>query len=64
MRVYLTQSGCRLNYAEMEGLARELQAAGHAVVDAAEAAQVIVYNSCAVTADAVRGAAQDNTPPA
>lgn len=56
MRIFLTQSGCRLNYAEMERLAGELRIAGHAVVDAPESAQVIVYNTCAVTADAARGA--------
>lgn len=55
MRIFLTQSGCRLNYAEMERLATDLRAAGHIVVDAPEVAQVIVFNTCAVTADAVRG---------
>jgi len=55
MRIYLTQTGCRLNYAEIERMAHDLRAAGHAIVDSPEAAQVIVFNSCAVTADAVRG---------
>lgn len=55
MRIYLDQVGCRLNYSEMETLAARLQAVGHQTVDQPEQAQIIVFNSCAVTADAVRG---------
>ncbi len=55
MRIYLDQIGCRLNYSEMETLAARLQAVGHQTVEQPEQAQVIVFNSCAVTADAVRG---------
>ena len=55
MRIYLDQIGCRLNYSEMETLAQRLQAVGHQTVQQAAQAQVIVFNSCAVTADAVRG---------
>jgi len=55
MRIYLDQIGCRLNYSEMETLAARLQAVGHQTVGEPEQAQVIVFNSCAVTADAVRG---------
>lgn len=55
MRIYLDQIGCRLNYSEMETLAGRLRAAGHQTVGAPEQAQVIVFNTCAVTADAVRG---------
>ena len=54
MRIYLDQIGCRLNYSEMEGLARRLTIAGHSVVDEPEQAQVVIFNSCAVTAGAVR----------
>jgi threonylcarbamoyladenosine tRNA methylthiotransferase MtaB len=54
MRIYLDQIGCRLNYSEMETLAARLRAAGHRIVAAPDEAQVIVFNSCAVTADAVR----------
>jgi threonylcarbamoyladenosine tRNA methylthiotransferase MtaB len=54
MRVYLDQIGCRLNYSEMETLAKRLQAAGHQIVAAPEAAQVVIFNSCAVTGGAVR----------
>ena len=55
MRIFLDQIGCRLNYGEMETLAGRLQAAGHQILKNADKAQVIVFNSCAVTADAVRG---------
>ena len=55
MRIFLDQIGCRLNYGEMETLAGRLQAAGHQILKDADKAQVIVFNSCAVTADAVRG---------
>ncbi len=55
MRIYLDQIGCRLNYSEMETLAGRLRTAGHQTVHAPEQAQVIVFNTCAVTADAVRG---------
>lgn len=55
MRIYLDQIGCRLNYSEMDTLAARLQSAGHQTVARPEDAQVLVFNSCAVTADAVRG---------
>jgi threonylcarbamoyladenosine tRNA methylthiotransferase MtaB len=55
MRIFLDQIGCRLNYGEMETLAGRLRAVGHQIIQAPEQAQVIVFNSCAVTADAVRG---------
>ena len=58
MYVYLDQIGCRLNYSEMETLARRLQAVGHEVVAAPEEAQVIVFNTCAVTGDAGRASRQ------
>jgi threonylcarbamoyladenosine tRNA methylthiotransferase MtaB len=54
MRVFLDQIGCRLNYSEMEALAGQLRAAGHQTVGAPEQAQVILFNSCAVTGGAER----------
>lgn len=53
MRIYLDQLGCRLNYSENNTLAARLTAAGHQIAPSAEAAQVIVLNTCAVTAQAV-----------
>ena len=38
----------------MEGLARRLAEAGHIIVDAPQQAQVVIFNSCAVTGGAVR----------
>ncbi len=58
MRVFLDQIGCRLNYSEMETLARRLHAVGHETVAAPEQAQVIVFNSCAVTGDASKASRQ------
>ncbi|MCB0217466.1 MAG: tRNA (N(6)-L-threonylcarbamoyladenosine(37)-C(2))-methylthiotransferase MtaB [Chloroflexi bacterium] len=56
MRYYLDSIGCRLNQAEMEALARRLLAAGHAIVDRPEAAERVLLNTCAVTAEAAREA--------
>jgi len=52
--VYLTQLGCRLNEAEVESWARSFRAAGHRVVASPERAQLVVVNTCAVTAEAAR----------
>ena len=58
MRIYLDQIGCRLNYSEMETLAQRLIAVGHQTVATPEQAQVIVFNTCAVTGDASRASRQ------
>ena len=60
MRVYVGQVGCRLNYSEMETLAARLRVAGHSVVARPDDAQVIVFNTCAVTADAARGSRKES----
>lgn len=54
MHIFFDQIGCRLNYSEMETLAARLRSAGHTIVAAAEQAQVVIFNSCAVTAGAER----------
>lgn len=54
MRVYLESLGCRLNASEITELAGRFAGAGHNVVEAPEAADVIVLNTCAVTAQAAR----------
>lgn len=54
MRIHLKTLGCRLNEAELETWARQFQADGHAIVDETEEADLVVFNSCAVTGDAVR----------
>ncbi len=52
MRVYLDTVGCRLNQAEIETMGRQFRAAGHDIVASAEAADLAVVNTCAVTNEA------------
>ncbi len=54
MQVYLESLGCRLNAAESETLARRFAGAGYTVLETPEQADLIVLNSCAVTAQAAR----------
>jgi len=54
MRVRIDSVGCRLNIGEAEQLARALSASGHRVVGPGEAADLMVFNSCAVTHIAAR----------
>ena len=54
MRIYLDSVGCRLNWSEVEMLAQQLTAAGHAVVAVPDEADIIIVNTCAVTAQAER----------
>jgi threonylcarbamoyladenosine tRNA methylthiotransferase MtaB len=54
MHVYLESLGCRLNAAETESIARRFAGAGYSVVSEPAAADVIVLNTCAVTAQAAR----------
>ncbi len=54
MKVHLKTLGCRLNEAELETWAQVFQKSGHSITKQAEAANLIVINSCAVTQDAAR----------
>ncbi|WP_089726001.1 tRNA (N(6)-L-threonylcarbamoyladenosine(37)-C(2))-methylthiotransferase MtaB [Candidatus Thiosymbion oneisti] len=54
MRVNLQALGCRLNEAELQTWARQFQRQGHPVTADPEAADLLVINTCAVTAEAVR----------
>jgi threonylcarbamoyladenosine tRNA methylthiotransferase MtaB len=54
MRVHLQALGCRLNEAELQNWARQLQQQGHLVTADQSAADLVVINTCAVTAEAVR----------
>ena len=56
MKIHLHTIGCRLNQAEIETMARQLQAGGHTVVADAAEAVTIILNTCAVTAEAARDA--------
>src|SRR6476646_742265 len=44
--------GCKVNQAEMEGAARRLRELGVAVVDADRRADLVLVNTCTVTAEA------------
>jgi threonylcarbamoyladenosine tRNA methylthiotransferase MtaB len=52
MKIYLDTVGCRLNQAEIEAMGRQFRAAGHEIVASADAADMAVVNTCAVTSEA------------
>ena len=53
MKLYLRTFGCRANQYDSETVRAMVTAAGGAIVDVPEDADVALFNSCAVTADAV-----------
>lgn len=52
--VYLSTLGCRLNEAELVSWGSTFEAQGHKIVSQAHDANLIVLNTCAVTAEAAR----------
>jgi threonylcarbamoyladenosine tRNA methylthiotransferase MtaB len=58
MKVHLKTLGCRLNEAELETWAQAFQKSGHHITPDAQAANLVVLNSCAVTMDAARKSRQ------
>lgn len=58
MKVFFDTVGCRLNQAEIEHLAGHFRAAGHEVVDSPKDADLVVVNTCAVTAAAASDSRQ------
>ncbi len=52
MKIFFDSVGCRLNQAEIEHLANRFKRAGHLIVEKAENADLVVINTCAVTAAA------------
>ena len=58
MKVYLDSIGCRLNQSEIERYARQFLAAGHQLVGVMEEAELMVLNSCTVTAAAASDSRQ------
>ncbi|HBA35248.1 MAG TPA: tRNA (N(6)-L-threonylcarbamoyladenosine(37)-C(2))-methylthiotransferase MtaB, partial [Gammaproteobacteria bacterium] len=58
MNVHLTAIGCRLNEAELENWSRQFREQGHQLVAGPEQADLVVFNSCAVTQQAVRSSRQ------
>ncbi len=53
-RAAIANLGCKVNQAEMDAVARLLRARGVALLDGAEAADLVVVNTCTVTAIADR----------
>jgi threonylcarbamoyladenosine tRNA methylthiotransferase MtaB len=53
MKVWLRTFGCRANQYDTEAVREMVERDGHAIVADASEADVAVFNSCAVTADAV-----------
>ena len=58
MKIYLDTIGCRLNQAEIESYSRQFYAAGHTLIPTPEGADLVVVNTCAVTAAAVSDSRQ------
>ena len=50
--IYLDTIGCRLNQSELESYAQQFRAEGHIIVGSPQEADMMVLNSCAVTAKA------------
>ena len=57
MKYAMVTFGCRVNQADSFGIERQLRAAGGAMV-APESADVVIVNSCSVTANADQGTRQ------
>lgn len=58
MKVFFDSIGCRLNQSEIEKYASQFRAAGHEVVRDAADADLVVVNTCAVTAEAASDSRQ------
>ncbi len=58
MKVYLDSIGCRLNQSEIESYARQFRAAGHTLVATPGEADLVVVNTCTVTAAAASDSRQ------
>jgi threonylcarbamoyladenosine tRNA methylthiotransferase MtaB len=58
MNIYLDMVGCRLNQAEIEHMAGQFRAQGHTIVSSAGGADLVVVNTCSVTAQAASDSRQ------
>ncbi len=58
MKVYLDTVGCRLNQSEIETFARQFRGAGHTLVSKSGEADLVVINTCTVTAAAASDSRQ------
>jgi threonylcarbamoyladenosine tRNA methylthiotransferase MtaB len=58
MKVFVDTVGCRLNQSEIEAIANQFRSAGHQVVGEVGEAELVVINTCAVTAQAAADSRQ------
>lgn len=58
MKIFLDTIGCRLNQSEIEKFASQFRAAGHSIVSDRAEADLVVINTCAVTAEAASDSRQ------
>ena len=58
MKVNLQTIGCRLNFSEIDTYARELRSAGHVIVPNPQEADIVLVNTCSVTAKAASDSRQ------
>lgn len=58
MKVFFDTVGCRLNQAEIEQMAGQLRQDGHQILGSPDGADLVVVNSCAVTAAAASDSRQ------
>jgi threonylcarbamoyladenosine tRNA methylthiotransferase MtaB len=58
MKIYLDTVGCRLNQSEIEAYARQFRQVGHELVSDPNNADLVVINTCAVTAQAASDSRQ------
>ena len=58
MNIIFQALGCRLNEAELETWANQLMKLGHQITSECEDADIVVFNSCAVTGEADRKSRQ------
>ncbi len=58
MKIFLDTIGCRLNQSEIETYARQYVAAGHTLVATADQADLVIINTCTVTAQAAADSRQ------
>lgn len=58
MKIFLDFIGCRLNESEIESMAQQFHSAGHTLVDNAVEADLVVVNTCSVTANAASDSRQ------
>ncbi|MCB1772827.1 MAG: tRNA (N(6)-L-threonylcarbamoyladenosine(37)-C(2))-methylthiotransferase MtaB [Gammaproteobacteria bacterium] len=58
MKIHLQALGCRLNEAELETWSRDCRERGFDLIDDAAQADLVIINTCAVTAESVRKSRQ------